>query len=46
MMPRVGEPQNGKRFFAVGRAVNDGHAFVFDYLEAGAPKAGDMRGEG
>ncbi|CAM9575987.1 unnamed protein product [Ascophyllum nodosum] len=38
--------QNGKRFFAVGRAVNDGHAFVFDYLEAGAPKAGDMRGEG
>lgn len=37
---------NGKRYFAVARAVNDGHAFAFDYMEPRAPKAGDMTGEG
>lgn len=38
--------QNGRRYFAVARAVNDGHAFVFDYMEPRAPKGGDMKGEG
>lgn len=38
--------QNGKGYFAVARAVNDGHAFAFDYMEPRAPKAGDMKGEG
>lgn len=30
----------------MARAVNDGHAFVFDYMEPRAPKGGDMKGEG
>lgn len=42
----LGLLQNGKRYFAVARAVNDGHAFAFDYMEPRAPKKGDMFAEG
>eukprot|EP00904_Undaria_pinnatifida_P008662 jgi/Undpi1/4926/HiC_scaffold_19.g08278.m1 len=38
--------QNGKRFFAMARAVNDGHAFAFEYMEPRAKPGGDMKGEG
>lgn len=38
--------QHGKRYFAVARAANDGHAFTFSYLDSGAPIGGDMSGEG
>lgn len=40
------QTKSGRRYFAVARAVNDGHAFVFDYMEPRAPKGGDMKGEG